>query len=90
MAKIEVDIDLTFKEMELKAQALTSKNAVVDPPACNIDAKSLKLPASIDENDIWKLDSYLLRFECYAENAMGGKTCGLLSGMHFIQEESWT
>ena len=35
--------------MELKAQAQTSTNAVVDPPSRNRDAKSPKLPAFTDQ-----------------------------------------
>ena len=38
-AKIEADKEITLKEMELKAQAQTSTNAVVDPPPRNIDAQ---------------------------------------------------
>ena len=53
--------------MELKAQTQTSTSATVDPPSRNRDAKSPKLPAFIDEKD--ELDSYLLHFERYTENA---------------------
>ena len=53
--------------MESKAQAQTRTNAVVDPPPRNRDAKSPMLPAFIDKKD--ELDSYLLHFERYAENA---------------------
>ena len=87
MAKIEVDIELALKEMGMKAQALTSKNAAVDPPSPrNIDAKSPKLSAFIDERGKRKLDRRLLRFECYAENAkweekhVGYKLNALLTG----------
>ena len=48
-----------------KAQATTSPAAT--PPPHNKDAKSPKVPSFIDEND--ELDSYLLRFERFAENA---------------------
>ena len=48
MAKVEADKGLTLKEMELKAQAPSSTNAVVDPPPLNTDDKSLKLPTFID------------------------------------------
>ena len=41
----------SLKEMELKAQAQTSTNAVVDPPPGNRGAKSPKLLAFIDEKD---------------------------------------
>ena len=53
--------------MELNSQAQASGRAAVEPPPRNRDAKSLKLPAFIDEKD--ELDNYLLRFERYAENA---------------------
>ena len=53
--------------MELKAQAQTSTDAVVDPPPRNRDAKFPNLPVFIDQKD--ELDSYLLCFERYAENA---------------------
>ena len=59
-AKIAVEKELALKYLELKtqlAQATTS----------NKDAKSLNLPSFIDEKD--ELDSYLLPFERYAENA---------------------
>ena len=67
-AKIEAEKELVLKELELKAQqdqASTSLAAVAPPR--NKDAKSWKLPSFIDEKD--ELDSYLLRCECYAENA---------------------
>ena len=67
-ARIEADKELTLKELELKAQQnQTSASLAVTPPPRNKDAKSPKLPSFIDEKD--ELDSYLLRFECYAENA---------------------
>ena len=65
-ANIEADKELTLKEMELKAQDQISTNAVVEPPH-NRHALSTKLPAFIDEKD--ELDSYLLRFERFSENA---------------------
>ena len=67
MAKIEADKELTLKEMEFKVQDQTSTSAAAAPPPCNRDAKSLKLLYFIDEKV--ELDSYLLCFECYAENA---------------------
>ena len=68
MAKIEADKELALKEMELQAQqAQASTGAVPIPHPCNKDAKSPKLPSFIDEKD--ELDSYLLHFERYAENA---------------------
>ena len=48
-----------------QSQASTSLAATPSPR--NKDAKSPKLPSFIDEKD--ELDSYLLRFERYAENA---------------------
>ena len=67
MAKIEAEKELTLREMELKAQDQASASLAVTPPPRNKDAKSPKLPSFIDEKD--ELDSYLLRFERYAENA---------------------
>ena len=67
MAKIEAEKELTFREMELKAQDQASASLAATPPPHNKDAKSPKLPSFVDEKD--ELDSYLLRFERYAENA---------------------
>ena len=67
MAKIEAEKELTLREMELKAQDQASASLAATPPPRNKDAKSPKLPSFIDEKD--ELDSYLLRFERYAENA---------------------
>ena len=67
MAKIEAEKELTLREMELKAQDQASTSLAATPPPRNKDAKSPKLPSFIDEQD--ELDSYLLRFERYAENA---------------------
>ena len=67
MANIEAEKELTLKEMELKAQDQASASLAATPPPRNKDAKSPKLPSFIDEKD--ELDSYLLRFERYAENA---------------------
>ena len=67
-AKIEAEKELALKELELKAQqSQASASLAVTPPPRNKDAMSPKLPSFIDEKD--ELDSYLLRFECYAENA---------------------
>ena len=69
-AKIEADKELALKQLELKAQqdqASTSRAAT--PPPCNKDAKSPKLPSFIEKDEKDKLDSYLLCFERYAENA---------------------
>ena len=72
LAKIQADKELALKEMELQEQArqaqVTASSATTPPPR-NKDAKSPKLPPFIDEKD--ELDSYLLRFECYAENSPG-------------------
>ena len=67
-AKIEADKELALKELGLKAQQdqASTSLAAASPPR-NKDAKSPKLPSFTDEND--ELDSYLLRFERYAENA---------------------
>ena len=67
MARIQADKKLTLKEMELKAHDPASMSAAAAPPHCNRDAKSPKIPAFIDKKD--ELDSYLLHFEHYAENA---------------------
>ena len=70
MAQIEVDRELKLKEMKLQAhqaQAQANTSSATTPPPRNKDAKSPKLHSFIDEKD--ELDSYLLRFERYAENA---------------------
>ena len=69
-AKIEMEKELKIKEMELQAQQTqvqATNSSAATPPPPNKDAKSPKLPSFIDEKD--ELESYLLRFECYAENA---------------------
>ena len=67
-AKIEAEKELALKELELKVQqSQASTSPATTPPPRNKDAKSPKLPSFIDEKD--ELDSYLLRFERYAENA---------------------
>ena len=70
MAQIEIEKELKIKDIELQAQQAqaqaTTSSATTLPPR-NKDAKSPKLPSFIDEKD--ELDSYLLRFERYAENA---------------------
>ena len=67
-AKIEAKKELALKELELKEQQnQASASLAVTPLPRNKDAKSKKLPSFIDEKD--ELDSYLLRFERYAENA---------------------
>ena len=67
-AKIEAEKGLALKELELKAQQnQASASLAVTLSPRNKDAKSPKLPSFIDEKD--ELDSYLLRFEHYAENA---------------------
>ena len=77
-AKIEAEKELALKELELKAQqSQASASLAATPPPCNKDAKSPKLPSFIDEKD--ELDSYLLHFERYAENASWRRTHGLLS-----------
>ena len=69
-AQIEIEKELKIKEMELQAQqaqAQVTASSATTPPPRNKDAKSPKLPSFVDEKD--ELDSYLLRFERYAENA---------------------
>ena len=69
-AKLEAEKELKIKEMELQAQqaqVTASASLAATPSPRNKDAKSPKLPSFIDEKD--ELDSYLLRFEHYAENA---------------------
>ena len=69
-AQIKAEKELKIKEMELQAQqaqAQVTASSATTPPPHNKDAKSPKLPSFIDEKD--ELDSYLLRFERYAENA---------------------
>ena len=56
--------------MELQAQqaqAQATASSATTPPPRNKDAKSPKQPSFIDKKV--ELDSYLLRFKCYAENA---------------------
>ena len=65
--KIEAEKELKIKEMELQAQVQATTSSATTPPPRNKDAKSLKLPSFVDEKD--ELDSYLLRFERYTENA---------------------
>ena len=67
-AKIEAEKELALKELELKAQqSQAGASLAATPPPRNKYAKSPKLPSFIDEKD--ELDSYLLHFERYAENA---------------------
>ena len=66
MAKIEADKELTLKELGLQAQAQFN-TATSNPTPPNRDAKSRKLKNFVDEKD--EIDSHLLRFERYAENA---------------------
>ena len=79
MAKVEAEKELGLKEMKQKAQTQgqASTSAAGDPTPRNRDAKSMKSAAFIDKKD--ELDSYLLHFEHYTENASWEKTCGLLS-----------
>ena len=67
LAQIEIEKELKIKEMELQTQAQATTSSASTPAPRKKDAKSPKLPSFIDEND--KLNSYLLCFECYAENA---------------------
>ena len=60
----KIDKELKIKEIELQAQ---QAQATTSSATTNKDAKSPKLPSFIDEKD--ELDSYLLCFERYAENA---------------------
>ena len=62
------------KKIELNTQARASSSAAVDQRSHNRDAKSPKLPAFVDEK--YELDSYLLHFERYAENAKWEKHVG--------------
>ena len=76
--KIEADEELALKELELKArQNQASASIAATPHPRHKDAKSPKLPSFIDEKN--ELDSYLLRFERYAENASWRRAHGLLS-----------
>ena len=76
MAKVEAEKELGLKEMEHKAQTQgqASTSAGGDPTSRNRDAKSPKLAAFMDKKD--ELDSYLLRFEHYTENASWEKHVG--------------
>ena len=67
-ARIEAHKQLALKELELKTQQdQASTSLAATPPPRDKDAKSPKLSSFIDEKD--ELDTYLLRFERYAENA---------------------
>ena len=78
IAKIEADKELALKELELKAQQdQASTSLETTPPPRNKGANSPKPPSFINEKE--ELDSYLLRFERYAENASWKKAHGLLS-----------
>ena len=69
-AKLEAEKELKIKEMEFQtqqAQAQATAGSATTSPPRNKDAKTPKLPSFIDEKD--ELDSYLLHFERYAENA---------------------
>ena len=67
LAQIGIEKELKIKEMELQAQqAEATTSSATTPPPRNKGAKSPKLPSFIDEKD--ELDSYILRFECFAEN----------------------
>ena len=74
--------DIRFAQIEAaKEQAKIeagkdSDSLAVTPSPHNKDAKSPKLPSFIDEKD--ELESYLLRFECYAENASWEKDTGAI------------
>ena len=69
----EADKELNIKEMELQAQqaqaqqAKATASSATTPSPRNKDAKFPKLPSFIDEKN--ELDSYLLHFERYDENA---------------------
>ena len=64
----KIDKELKIKEMELQAQQVqATASSATTPLPRNKDAKSPKLSSFIDKKD--ELDSYLLPFECYAENA---------------------
>ena len=67
-AKIGADNELAFKELELLVQAQVNTDATSNPTLhVNIETKLPKLQAFMDKKD--QLDSYLLRFKRYAENA---------------------
>ena len=63
---IEAAIEFALNELELQAQAQVT-DATSDLPHHKRDGKSPKLPAFVHGKD--ELDSYLLRFEYYTENA---------------------
>ena len=69
MAQTEIDKELknSIKMMELQAQQAQAQATTSSATTRNKHAKSLKLPSFIDGKD--EADCYLLRFECYAENA---------------------
>ena len=66
----KIDKELKIKKMELQtqqAQARATTSSATTPPPRNKDSKSPKLPSFKDGKD--ELESYLLCFERYAENA---------------------
>ena len=72
---IEADKELTCREMELKEQAQANTSVTADPPPCYRDTKlPPELPILPDEKD--ELDSHLIHFECYANNASSEKHVG--------------
>ena len=88
-AKIEAEKELALKELELKAQqSQAGASLAATPPPRNKDAKSPKLPSFIDEKD--ELDSYLLRFERYAENASWEKDTWAIKLSALLTGKPWT
>ena len=90
-AKLEAEKELKIKEMELQAQqaqAQVTASSSTTPPPRNKYAKSPKLPSFIDEKD--ELDSYLLRFERYAENASWEKDTWAIKLSALLTEKPWT
>ena len=65
--KYRLNKELTLKELELKALEQASKSAAADPPLCNRDVKSLKLPT------LYELGSYLLLLKATPRMQSGRK-----------------
>ena len=90
MAQIQVYRELKLRDMEFQAQqaqAQATTSSVTTRIPRNKDAKAPKLPPSfIDEKD--ELDSYLLRFERYAENGSWMKITWAIKLSALLTEEA--
>ena len=67
MAKIEAEMNSPLNSWNCRPRLKSILMLLGNPPPPYRDAKSLKLPAFMDEKD--ELDNFLVYFECYAKNA---------------------